>query len=259
MRSTRRNKPLANSAAFADQWANWLIGGRAGKRPALRVRLVPLRSMLGGPRSAPRRGQRTHSCYAMVALLCAAIGASLLCASCESRSDGRAVAAARIRSQSSFDVGDPVIVDFSLENASEVPLCFLVWHTPLEGIQNLIFSVRYRGKPVRYIGSLAMRGEPTTDSYVCLGPGEAVTGKVDLRDGYDLSRPGPYQVQFYASIWYTDRKESELPLPSHKHERMYLESNVIEIEIKERSQPASAECTTPTRSAHEAVGDPGKS
>jgi hypothetical protein len=43
---------------------------------------------------------------------------------------------------------------------------------------------------------MAKRGDPAKESYRVIEPGESLEARIDLAEGYDVSRPGTYTVAF---------------------------------------------------------------
>jgi len=90
----------------------------------------------------------------------------------------------------------PIKVNFSLNNQTEEPLYILKWYTPFEGIAGDIFEVYRDGLAIPYQGILASRGDPTPESYLFLGAGEALSTDINLEEAYDFSQPGLYKIKY---------------------------------------------------------------
>jgi hypothetical protein len=136
----------------------------------------------------------------------------------------------------SWGSGKSLTVQFALMNNSSETLYVLDWFTPFEGIAGDIFQVIYNGQPLQYQGILAMRGDPTPESYLLIKAGGALTGAVNLSSVYDFSRPGSYSIA-YKSPRISDVAVSVDDLATTISELgpVYIPSNeiIVEIEMEE--------------------------
>ncbi|WP_394850676.1 M35 family metallo-endopeptidase [Pendulispora brunnea] len=89
-----------------------------------------------------------------------------------------------------------VNVKVTLTNESAETVRLLKWETIADGLKEPLFVLTHDGQPVKYQGAHYKRAEPTESDYLTLGPGEALTGSVDLAQYYDMSASGNYDVQF---------------------------------------------------------------
>jgi hypothetical protein len=125
---------------------------------------------------------------------------------------------------------------FRLHNPTDHPLYVLTWYTPLEGIAGEILSVVRGGTELPYEGLLAKRDDPTRDEYVTIEPGETVSEEVDLTEGYELSEPGAYQVEFTAGLRDVTDDESLLPRKRDGHQQQSLSCNTVGFSIVPATQ-----------------------
>jgi peptidyl-Lys metalloendopeptidase len=72
----------------------------------------------------------------------------------------------------------------------------LKWFTPVDGMEEPLFTVTRDGQQVQYLGAHYKRPGATDADYLKLASGESLTWKVDLTEFYDLSQTGDYKVQF---------------------------------------------------------------
>ena len=91
-------------------------------------------------------------------------------------------------------------VRFTLHNDTLETLRVLVWHTPLEGFSNDLFSVERDGEPVPYTGRLVKWGTPTEADYVEIRSGDFVSTTFDPSAVYDMSEPGHYTIRYREEI-----------------------------------------------------------
>jgi peptidyl-Lys metalloendopeptidase len=72
----------------------------------------------------------------------------------------------RLQAKENYRLGEPLVIEFTLENLSDHNVWVLTWYTPLEGLKGKIFEVTCDGKPVAYEGIMVKRGDPCRDDYV---------------------------------------------------------------------------------------------
>ncbi len=100
-----------------------------------------------------------------------------------------------------FRANDSLSVSVSIQNPTSKPMKILKWNTPLEGAFNAdMFDVRRDGLPVKYIGKLVKRGQPTAADYVTLSPGDSLTVSLDMAKGYEIARKGAYTVSYRKAL-----------------------------------------------------------
>jgi hypothetical protein len=99
-----------------------------------------------------------------------------------------------IHMQPTYRLGEPITLRFEIENASDQDYALLIWDTPLgREVMNFV-DVRHEGRTIPYDGRLVKRGEPTTDSYRTLAPGETIVEELDLSTSFAFEDPGTYTV-----------------------------------------------------------------
>jgi len=91
---------------------------------------------------------------------------------------------------------DGVPLRFTLTNDSDLPLAVPYWQTPLRGFEADLFLLERDGRRVDYVGALVSRLALGPEDWLRVGPGESISTRIDLSDGYDLSVPGTYSVTF---------------------------------------------------------------
>ncbi len=132
-------------------------------------------------------------------------------------------------------IGEPVVVEFHLHNRGDCTIHILTWYTPLEGILGEVFRVTRDGSDVPYRGILAKRGLPGPDEYVPIEPGRAVSARVDLAEGYDLSEPGRYHVEFTSRLWDITDDGSSIPRSLDAHQPMELPCSTVSFRVIDRN------------------------
>jgi hypothetical protein len=128
--------------------------------------------------------------------------------------------------------GEAVKLHFALINLTNDKLYILDWHTPFEGIAGDIFRVTYNGQLLPYQGILAMRGDPSPESYILIGPADAEIIEVNLSEVYDFSRPGTYSIVYKSPhTSHIARSEDDFATTLDELGPIYISSNEITAEI----------------------------
>jgi peptidyl-Lys metalloendopeptidase len=98
--------------------------------------------------------------------------------------------------QSEFDSAQDVLVSVTVSNPTKHTVRVLKWFTPVEGVEEPLFTVTRDGQPVAYIGAHYKRPAATGQDYISLKSGESFTSVVNLGDYYDLSQSGQYEIAY---------------------------------------------------------------
>jgi peptidyl-Lys metalloendopeptidase len=96
-----------------------------------------------------------------------------------------------------------LIVSFKLQNTSENQITFLKWNTPFDDdvFTTDMFQVyQGTGNRIEYTGKLLKRGPPSVADHYTLEPGESVSARVNIFQGYATYTEGVYQITFQSSI-----------------------------------------------------------
>jgi peptidyl-Lys metalloendopeptidase len=91
---------------------------------------------------------------------------------------------------------DDVQVTVTLTNVSRHAVRLLRWNTPVDGIDDDVFTVTRDGAAVAYIGRHYKRAAPQAEDFVTLAAGESLTRTVSLAGHYDLSQTGSYTLSY---------------------------------------------------------------
>lgn len=105
-------------------------------------------------------------------------------------------------SQNEFGAAEDVLVTVTLSNPTAHSLRILKWFTPVNGLEEPIFTILRDGEPVEYTGAVYKRPAATGRDYLTLKAGQSVAFTVNLGDYYDLTTSGEYQIQFAAQSVY---------------------------------------------------------
>jgi peptidyl-Lys metalloendopeptidase len=114
---------------------------------------------------------------------------------------------------------------YSLTNATAAPVQVLRWQTPLDGVDNNLFSVTRNGQPVAYTGRMVKRPAPTDTDYVELAPGQSIRVDVDLSAYYDMRQGGQYTVRY-------ERDANEVIRAASDAARGGVQSGAVEFDRK---------------------------
>jgi peptidyl-Lys metalloendopeptidase len=96
----------------------------------------------------------------------------------------------------SLSAKDDVQVTVTLTNVSRHSVRLLKWNTPVDGIEEPLFTVTRDGEAVAFIGRHIKRPAPQAGDYVQLASGESLTRTVSLAGSYDLSKTGSYSLRY---------------------------------------------------------------
>lgn len=99
-----------------------------------------------------------------------------------------------------FSEHDPITLEFEVLNLLPKTNVFLKWHTPFEGFMNNFLLIKHLESSVEipYSGMLKKRAAPTRENgaYIEFGIGETKTVTINIRDAYDITEKGDYQIFF---------------------------------------------------------------
>jgi peptidyl-Lys metalloendopeptidase len=96
-----------------------------------------------------------------------------------------------------------LIVSFKLQNTSENQITFLKWNTPFDDdvfTADMFQVYQGTGNRIEYTGKLLKRGPPSVADHYTLEPGESVSARVNIFQGYATYTEGVYQITFQSSI-----------------------------------------------------------
>jgi hypothetical protein len=144
---------------------------------------------------------------------------------------GAPLLACQIRAAPRIKLGQPVTVQFRLEQRSAKAVYVLNWRTPLEGLRGDDFLVVRDGIEVPYEGPTFKRGDPTARNYLTMEPGKSLEAEVDLALAYDFGKPGHYRIVFRGHVWDLVTQESDVPRPLDRHQPVPIQCAGIEIDI----------------------------
>lgn len=99
--------------------------------------------------------------------------------------------------KSTYKVGEPIELSMEIKNTSEKSYKFLPWGTPLENrFTRGCLQVNHNNEKVPYSGIMVKRMAPTDADYITLKKDETHSGKLNLLEGYKLTKKGKYTIQF---------------------------------------------------------------
>lgn len=99
--------------------------------------------------------------------------------------------------KTTYKLGEAIELSMQIKNTSEKPYRFLPWGTPLENrFTRECLQILYNGQKVPYSGIIVKRVAPTEKDYITLKKGEIYNGKVNVLNGYKLTKKGTYTIQF---------------------------------------------------------------
>lgn len=101
-----------------------------------------------------------------------------------------------VTAASSYLPYEPLMVQITISNEGKLPVRFLPWETPLEGLFSNSLLVTHDGQEVAYLGPLVSHRRPLPQDYLILAPGEQRTVLMDLAQAYAVEQPGRYEVSW---------------------------------------------------------------
>lgn len=91
-----------------------------------------------------------------------------------------------------------ILVRITIANGTRSDLPLLKWNLPLDGrLTTDLFAVTRNGTKIPYKGPMVKR-RVTAESYITIASGKAFSKEVSLQQGYDVSAPGEYEIQYRA-------------------------------------------------------------
>jgi len=136
-----------------------------------------------------------------------------------------------LMAQDTCDLGNPITIEFVIQNLSSREVWILKWYTPLEGIKGKIFEIKCDGVEMQYEGRFVKRGNPTKDDYVFLLPDLSVQVEVDLSQAYSLRKCKECQVTFKGRIHDVVFDEHQVPRASDQQHPITIPGNTVSFQI----------------------------
>jgi peptidyl-Lys metalloendopeptidase len=97
---------------------------------------------------------------------------------------------------------DSVEVRWTLVNEGLETVYLPRWQTPAAALEANVFEVVLDGAPVRYVGKVFKRAEPTAADLVGIEPGHELSAVVDLSSVYETGQSGEYAIQYHGTPAY---------------------------------------------------------
>jgi hypothetical protein len=89
-----------------------------------------------------------------------------------------------------------IVATLRIENPTPKPFRLMKWNLGENGrVDEPIFAVSKDNQRIPYRGIIATY-IPVEDSYIVLQPGQSATTSLRLRQSYDVSSPGSYQIRY---------------------------------------------------------------
>jgi hypothetical protein len=137
----------------------------------------------------------------------------------------------KLSAQDSYIKGDPVIINFTIQNLSIEDLWVLKWYTPLEGLKGKIFRVTCDGREIPYEGPMHKRGDPEKADYIHIRPRRSVTAQVDLSTVYNFPASEKCQVWFKGRIYDISLTNDILPKSNEEQQMVSISGNSVTFRI----------------------------
>lgn len=102
-----------------------------------------------------------------------------------------------ITNKSIYKIDEPIELSMEIKNTADTPFTFLPWGTPLENsFTRGCLQVIHNNEKVPYTGIMVKRVAPADKDYITLKKDETYSGKVNVLEGYKLTKKGKYSIQF---------------------------------------------------------------
>lgn len=97
-----------------------------------------------------------------------------------------------------IDLGDSIMLTFTVYNNTTKDRTFCKWHTPFETPMSSYLDVlNEKGNQVQYLGIMAKRVmPPPASAYITVKAGDSLSVSVDLRKSYSFDQPGKYFLKY---------------------------------------------------------------
>src|SRR4051794_12871032 len=146
-----------------------------------------------------------------------------------------------LTAETSYRLGEPVLIKFEIENTGSESYQILKWGTPLEGkLTADCFNVEFEGENVPYDGKLVKRGDPPAEAYEIIGPGIRLTKTVDIADTYAINRAGNYKVTLNAAFFDAHAvpgNAKQAPRKRQNHESHKLPTASVQFKVVDGAEP----------------------
>ena len=142
--------------------------------------------------------------------------------------------------QVSFQASDPVLITVTYINSNKNTIRILRWFTPENGLEEPVFSVKVDGQPAAYTGAFYKRPAAEAGDYVSLKSKSSIAYVVDLREYYDLSVSGEYEISFKASSYFLFSEKG-----NNSSDPDLLRSAPIALKVEGQVKPKPSPTTTP--------------
>jgi len=115
----------------------------------------------------------------------------------------------QLYSNSEYSQIESLDLIFEITNDSKDTIRLLTWNTPLEGFKSDCLDVRRNGKSIPYVGMMVKRGSPEPNDYIIIEPGNSVSKKIDIGEGYCIAISGMIVVGFVNTNLIVNRKRNQ--------------------------------------------------
>ena len=129
-----------------------------------------------------------------------------------------AVLTYRLLADSTYVLGQPILLGFNLENTSGSTTWVLKWQTPLEDFKGSFLTVVCDGVEIPYRGRMVKRGQPWREDYVEIRSGTSVKGHIDLAQAYRLVPCSECRLTFCGRIQDVATDGHAIPRATDKHQ-----------------------------------------
>lgn len=142
--------------------------------------------------------------------------------------------ACSLSAAASYQLGEPILVTFTINNTSNESYQVLTWGTPLEDEVTDFLTVERDGETLEYDGRMVKRGDPADEEYVMLGPGQSLSEQVDISRSYPIDQPGTYTATLKITLhdaFSVPGNAKQAPRRRDSHRRHPLDPTSVQFKV----------------------------
>ena len=148
---------------------------------------------------------------------------------------------ASLTADATYHLDDPILVGVEITNTGQRTVQALISGTPFEAeLTADCFTVQRDGEVIPYDGKLVKRGDPVSESYVTIDPGQKLTNAVDISTVYSIDQPGDYTVTLKTTLFDAFTVSGNAKQPPRKrqdHQPHKLPSPTVQFKVVAGGEP----------------------
>lgn len=146
-----------------------------------------------------------------------------------------------LKAENNYKLGEPILITFDITNNDNETYQLLKWGTPLEKHFTVdCFKVQRDGVLVPYDGKFVKRGDPSSDNYIIIQPGQQFSETFDISETYAIDQVGNYTVTLNAAFFDAfaiQLNEKQAPRKLRDHQSHKLPIGTVQFKVTEGAEP----------------------